>query len=99
MFGKGGSAHLTCFEPISAKWYGQDAAVYSWLEEYEINGFSAAALGEDEEAEVGLPPLTFELDPIKTKIKNNLHKVQPPKRQADLFAQLVGGALEATVTR
>ena len=34
------AAHITCFNPVKSKFYGQDAAVYSWLDEFEITGYA-----------------------------------------------------------
>ena len=39
-FKKDGAAHITCYDKASNKFYGMDAAVYSWLDEFEVSGYT-----------------------------------------------------------
>lgn len=42
-----GSDHITCFDASSNLFYGQDAAVYSWLDQFEVYGFFSKNLKQD----------------------------------------------------
>lgn len=97
-FKKDGAAHITCFEKTSNKFYGQDAAVYSWLDEFEVSGFSSKITGpEEEEKKKELPEIQFNLNEAKKKIKYNLSLMKEPNTQANILAQVIGGELEQKV--
>lgn len=56
-------------DAASATFYCQDAAVYSWLEEFKIAGFDFNQV-EEEDEKGDLPPIMFTLDEVKVRLKN-----------------------------
>ena len=98
VFKSDGKPHITCYDKLSNKFYGQDADVYSWLDEFEIAGF-LFKVGKDEEDEkkYELPEITFTLNTQKTTINNSLSLLKEPKSQTNILAMVVGGELENKV--
>ena len=97
-FKSDGKPHITSFDKLSNKFYGQDADVYSWLDEFEVAGFMfKVGKAEEEEKKAELPEITFTLNKQKTTINNSLSLLKEPNTQTNVLAMIIGGEMENKV--
>ena len=86
-FKSDGKPHITCYDKLCNKFYGQDADVYSWLDEFEISGFMfKVGKAEEEEKKQELPEIKFILDEQKKTINHSLSLLKEPQTQSNILA-------------